>query len=281
METFELIPLQNGIMSLRSLDHRETFHPGIGPMEEAQALHVEQQRLSERFLASPALCLWDVGLGAGANALAAIRAIQSQNVGKERHLLTLHSFDRSIDSMEFALKNAHALGYLQGFEKDIATLLTEGRVRMGETILWKLHLGDFCKLVATEPLAAPDAIFYDPYSPKANPHMWSLEHFSRLHSRLDPSRPCLWTNYTRSTAVRVSLLLAGFYVGIGCSIHQKAETTVATNHLKSLVRPLDRRWLEKKVRISRNSAPLRGEPYQDQVIGEVDYECLMRHPQFS
>jgi hypothetical protein len=41
----------------------------------------------------------------------------------------------------------------------------------------------------------------------------------------------------------VTLLLAGFYVGIGASVGEKAETTVASNSLELIERPLGRDWL--------------------------------------
>jgi hypothetical protein len=109
--------------------------------------------------------------------------------------------------------------------------------------------------------------------------MWSLEHFSFLYRCLREESPCLLTNYTRSTMVRVTLLLAGFHVGIGCSIHEKAETTIASNSLEMLDRPLDRKWLE-RVRISRNSAPLRLANYAQATISPEDLKALEALPQF-
>ena len=57
-------------MSLRSLLHGETFHPVVGPMAEARELHVGQSRLVERARETGRLVVWDVGLGAAANAIA-------------------------------------------------------------------------------------------------------------------------------------------------------------------------------------------------------------------
>mgnify|MGYP002823252590 CR=1 FL=1 len=54
--------------------------------------------------------------------------------------------------------------------------------------------------------ARPDAILYDPYSPAKNPEMWSLGMFQSLATCL-PTSATLAT-YSRSTSVRVTLLLA-------------------------------------------------------------------------
>ena len=62
-------------MSLRSTLHGETFHPVVGPMAEARSLHVAQSRIVERAAQSERFIVWDVGLGAAANAVAVLEAL--------------------------------------------------------------------------------------------------------------------------------------------------------------------------------------------------------------
>lgn len=279
VESFELVALKTGVTSLRSLGNRETFHPVTGPAIEAQILHVDQQKLVSRAEeTSDCFVVWDVGLGAAANALAVVKALSST-----RHPVELHSFDRTTGPLEFALKHVRSLGYLSGYEELLKNLLKARSVQINPLFHWHFHLGDFRdQLAQSSDLPAPHAILYDPYSSTTNPEMWSLEHFGRIYQRLSPSRPCLLTNYTRSTAVRISLLLAGFSVGIGCEVGEKAETTIASNAPELLERPLDRRWLE-RVRLSRNSAPLRMDRFKGQAnrtISLDDFERLQALPQF-
>lgn len=101
-----------------------------------------------------------------------------------------------------------------------------------------------------------------------------------MHGRLRDDRPCLLTNYTRSTSVRVTLLLAGFHVGIGPSTGEKDETTVATNDPALLERPLSRDWLEGKVYASTNAAPLRTDGARGPISPE-DFARLQAHGQFA
>lgn len=282
MQEFELVEVASGAKSLRSLEFGQTFHPVTGPMNEAVALHVAQQRLAERAgKCKTTFVIWDVGFGAAANALAAIEALS--HCGRA---IRLHSFDRTTASIEFALRHAEALGYVARHEKLLRELLSKGNAAIGDAathIEWRLHLGDFCGQIQSDNQNAwdpPHAIFYDPYSPSANPGMWTLEHFSLLRKRLNDGIPCLLTNYTRSTAVRVTLLLAGFFVGEGCGIGGKEETTAASNDLSLIGRPLDARWLE-RVRRSTNSAPLRRTGVASGPISREDWEHLFAHPQFS
>lgn len=268
--------LKSGINSLRSVALGETFHPVTGPWVEANVLHVEQQRLVERSRGTPKFVVWDVGFGAAANVLAAIEALKVENSGTE---IEIHSFDRTTAPVEFALEHAQELVYPAPHRELLHQFLQEKQANIPNRIQWQLHLGDFRNQIQELQLPAPHAILYDPYSPVSNPEMWSLEHFQRLRTCLDPQSPCLLTNYTRSTAVRVTLLLAGFYVGVGLEVGQKAETTVASNQLELLRRPLGQDWL-KRIRQSTNSAPMRGQTYSKAPMTPDEYARLQDLPQF-
>ena len=278
MPEFEIVSVGAGVKSLRSVEHGQTFHPVTGPMAEARALHVVQQRLAERVAASAAeFVIWDVGFGAAANAIAAVEALSG--CGRTIHL---HSFDKTSASIEFAMLHSTELGYVAVHEKLIRELLANGSATVtgtGTRIEWELHTGDFCEQVKHTHREPPHAIFYDPYSPSANPDMWTLEHFSVLRRQLRDEAPCLWTNYTRSTAVRVTMLLAGFFVGEGCRIGEKEITTVASNQLRLIANPLDARWLE-RVRRSTSGAPLRENGAAPEPISSNDWLRLRAHPQF-
>ena len=287
-EAFELVTLAGGVHSLRSLGNGQTFHPVIGPEAEARAVHVAGTRLIERANAQPdtPFVVWDVGLGAAANALTAIDALRTESVAREADVL-LHSFDHTLAPLDFALAHAGTLAYPQGYEASLHALRDTGHADVGLSagrLRWQLCLDDFPGLLAgSAMLPAPHAIFYDPYSPTANPEMWTLETFTALFRRLRADAPCLLTTYTRSTAVRVTLLLAGFHVGIGGASGEKDETTVATNAPALLDAPLTRGWLEKKVYASTNAAPLRTADggYTRNPISEEDFLWLQAHPQFS
>jgi tRNA U34 5-methylaminomethyl-2-thiouridine-forming methyltransferase MnmC len=274
---FELVTVQTGVRSLRSREFGETFHPVVGPMIEAVALHVRQQRLVERAaLTSSPFVIWDVGLGAAANAIAVLEAFQA---AQPTARVELHSFDHTTAPLAFAFEHALELGYLAPHTEALQLLLECGRWQSPPPLdfAWHFHAGDFRRSMAAAP--APHAILYDPYSPSANPDLWTLEHFTELRTCLDPAVPCLLTNYTRSTAVRVTLLLAGFFVGRGHATGEKDQTTIASNVIDLLEDPLDTRWLD-RVRRSTSSAPRRSEEPPAQISTE-DFERLCAHPQFA
>ena len=296
-----LVYLRNGTCSIRSLAEAETFHPVIGPAMEAEALYVRQLRLPERVReASGEFVIWDVGLGAAANALTVIRLVREGLKGKAARL-RLISFDLTTDAAAFALEHGAELGYVAGYESALAELIKNHSVKFGDDLLqveWTLEPGDFTawlerfagrnalprvqadRQVCPTELPAPHAILFDPHSPKKNPAMWTVPLFADLFRHVDPQRPCMLATYTRSTMARVALLLGGFFAGVGHPSGLKEETTVAANRLDLLDEPLDRRWLE-RAKCSHSAEPLTGLVYRQAPLLPETWEKLRRHPQFS
>jgi tRNA U34 5-methylaminomethyl-2-thiouridine-forming methyltransferase MnmC len=274
---YELVPLKNGVFSIRLRSNGETFHPVIGPVAEAEALYVRQLKLRER--ARDNFVIWDVGLGAGGNVLTAIRHLADVPI-------TLHiiSFDHTLEALRFALEHAEQLEFPIGFEESIQQLLNDGGVSFQHSKLqvrWTVHVADFPALLAgPTALPAPDTIFFDAYSPARNAVMWTLPLFENLFRRLDPRRPCTLATYTRSTIPRVTLLLAGFFVGAGDPVAGKEETTIASNDLALIEKPLAARWLE-RARTSHSAEPLRTDNYVIAPLEPATWEQLRGHPQFQ
>ena len=205
---------------MHSIADSETMHPGIGPAAEAEALYINQLRLPDRVSDhSNEFVLWDVGLGAGANVLTALRSIRKKLRSLEERTETkrirIVSFDQTDAALAFALQHAGELGYIAGYESEVATLLERRHLRISDgrtEIEWTLDLGDFPAMIGTT-RNAPDAIMFDPHSPKKNPAMWTVGLFSELFRQIGLQQPCVLATFTRSTMARVGMLLGGFFVG--------------------------------------------------------------------
>jgi tRNA U34 5-methylaminomethyl-2-thiouridine-forming methyltransferase MnmC len=294
---YQLVHLNNGICSVRSLVDAETFHPVVGPVAEAEALYVHQLRLRERLQNHAGeFVIWDVGLGAAANALTVLRA--TRDIACQIQLV---SFDHTLEPLKFALKHAADLGYFGGYETHLEKFLVAHRVIFQDgpqSVNWEFYHGDFPALISRgcrdvgdrsskseiknrkSKIPAPHVILFDAYSPARNPAMWTLPLFTNLFQMLDPQRPCVLPTYSRSTILRVTLLLAGFFVGVGHATGEKEETTIAANDLNLISEPLDRRWLDRAKR-SHRAEPMVEPVHRIAPLSAESREKLSAHPQFK
>jgi queuine tRNA-ribosyltransferase len=268
-ERFAFVVTRDGAPAVVDREVGEVMHPVIGPAVESERLYVAQSRLAARLTEpGPPLVLFDMGLGAGGNALAAWRASAAAPTGARR--LELVSFERDLGAFRLALSPEGVARLGTGpAEIEAARSLLEAARHEGGRTGWRLRLGEALETLAAERSLA-DVVFWDPFSPKANPALWTLAAFRTLRARCAP-RATVFT-YSTATATRSALLLAGFFVGVGDASGPKEQTTAAAADPADVLRPLDARWLE---RLARSSAAFPPDAPPDAL------DRIRRHPQFG
>jgi len=273
---YEIHTAREGFASIRHISSGEIMHSRTPPMEEAQRLYIDQSRLAERLREPDAgkLVIWDVGLGAGANAMAAIACYE----GEKQPVRDLHivSFENDLDSLRLAFKNNERFHYLR--HSGPAAILKNGvwQSKTHPGLTWTLVPGDFPDSLSAAPLP-PDVIFYDMFSGKTNAGAWTLHTFRRLFD-VCRERSVELITYTCSTASRVAMLAAGFHVARGRSAGDKIETTIALTPMavRDYHELLAAGWLDKWKRSSaRFPADLPAAEHP--ALAEV----ILQHPQFQ
>jgi S-adenosyl-L-methionine-dependent methyltransferase len=268
LSDFEAVVLGNGEVSIRDRRTGEIMHPGLGPRREAELLYVEQPRLAERLSASgpgPVRVL-DVGLGAATNALAVVECARRV----QGRALVLSSLERDDGPLRLALADA-ARFPVQAAHRDLLESLLERRSVERPGLRWMWIDGDAPEALARLD-AGQDVICFDPFSPEANPELWTVEALRRVRQVLAPGG--VLSTYSASTRTRVTLLLAGFWVGAGAAAAVKKETTVASDGLVALAAPLGARWIQ---RWRRSSA--RAPHGVAELTPEIE-AAVLGHPQF-
>ncbi len=230
---YDVITGPQGFSSIRQISSGEVMHSVNAPSEEAERLYIAQSALAARLLKTPAasgeLVIWDVGLGAASNAMAALHCFEktlAESGPDTLRPLRIVSFECDLDPLKLAVKFASHFPHLRhGAPHGI---LKDGQWAHASGLLhWELHEGDFLQHFAAT--AAPDLIFYDPFSAKTDTGLWTAEVFARL-LRHCGAKPAELYTYSSATAVRVSLLTAGFFVAAGVGTGPKADTTLAFTH---------------------------------------------------
>jgi queuine tRNA-ribosyltransferase len=229
----------------------EVMHPIGGPLLEAERLYVTAARLEQRLRAPDPrpVVLLDIGLGAGSNAAAAVRLRES--LPAELRQLSIVSIDKSRAALKLALEPEHAaeFGWTSSTANIARTLVNEGAYASAR-IDWQLREADILETLARELADCADIVFWDPFSPGANPELWTLAAFRALRRVCRPGATV--HTYSGATAVRSALLLADFRVGIGEKIAAGKHATIGALSPSEVAHPLDQRWL---ARLARSSAP--------------------------
>jgi queuine tRNA-ribosyltransferase len=261
---------------IRDMQSGEVMHLGTDPAKEARSLYVEQSCLVDRLqtFAEQPLVVWDVGLGAGANAMSAILSVEDATQMIARPL-NLVSFENDLDSLKLALDHPAWFKHLRHAAP--RALLKEQRWQSRlAPIEWRLLAGDFALRKFEAP--PPDIVFFDPFSFRTDSALWTTEAFRELLRAFSGAAVELFT-YTYSTKVRAAMLAAGFYVAKGRATGPKGETTVALSpaaaagtHAREF---LGNDWLGKWQR-SDAQVPFGSDP------NDASWrEAVLRHPQFT
>jgi tRNA U34 5-methylaminomethyl-2-thiouridine-forming methyltransferase MnmC len=270
MTDFEPVVLASGEVTLRDRRSGELLHPGLGPRREAELLYVGQTQLLRRLMepTSGPLRVLDVGLGAATNALAVIGCAEEVSGRRE---LVLTSLERDDGALRQALAHPERFP-LQARHRGLLEELLERQLVERPGLRWRWLAGDALEALGRLD-ARQDVVCFDPFSPEVNPALWSVDAFRRFRAVLAPGG--VLSTYSASTRTRVTLLLAGFWVGAGAPAAVKKETTVASDGPAALDVPLGARWLQRWRRSSAR-AP-HGVP---DLTPELE-RAVLAHPQFA
>jgi queuine tRNA-ribosyltransferase len=241
---YQLIESPQGFFSIGQRSSGEIMHSFVHPDEEARLLYAEQSHLGHRLRegGEDALVLWDVGLGAAHNAMAAIRVYEGLLADGHTGLKPLHiySFENDLDSLRLALD--HLLKFKHLWYSGPSHLLRKGEWSSADgRLVWKLLEGEALERMPEAP--APHIVFYDPFSAKTNGPLWSLEAFQKLYAHCGQEATEIFT-YSASTPVRASLLAAGFTLAKGRPSAAKADTTIALTPRMAQINSFQRELLD-------------------------------------
>jgi tRNA U34 5-methylaminomethyl-2-thiouridine-forming methyltransferase MnmC len=243
-KNFQILRHANGTHTLVDTENGQAMHSRIGPALEAGLVYADRAKIEEGLCAeSSRHVLYDVGMGTGANVVAVFDRIASRkSVGGT---LEVYSFEAKPDGLRMALRRIDLFPELAPWELRLRELLDTGKseFQVGQVqIVWRLLVGDFYSRMSEAP--PPDSVFFDFYSPKVVPDLWSLDRFISLRKKIGECNSRLFT-YSAATPVRLHLFAAGFFVGAGATTGVKTETTIAATRYELLAAPLPHTWLRK------------------------------------
>lgn len=271
---YEVVVREGDSGAIKQRSSGEIMHSCNDPVSEARTLYLEGtkllNRIQEHTLDTPFI-IWDVGLGAATNAMTSIVALETLNTISQP--IEIVSFENDLDSLRLALAHPRLFKHIRHAAPH--ELLKSGTWQStAAPISWRLLQGDFALRFKEAPAA--HVIWYDPFSSKVDSPLWQLTLLSEILAHCADTATSLHT-YSASTAIRSTLLGAGWWVGRGPGTGPKEDTTIAfspTAHRFGISHSLlNGEWLQRWER-SDAKYPL------STSTDPSDLDRIRQHPQF-
>lgn len=272
---YEIFPLPDGSANIKNTSSGEIMHSQIRADLEAKSVYFDQSGI-EKLAASASgeIVLWDVGMGAAANSMTTLLQYEKLfTANPQTRPLKIFSFENDLDSLRLASHHQDRFHYLR--HSAPSALLQAGNfVSKKYPVEWKLFQGNFEDTLSLAPCA--DVIYFDPFSFKTNREMWSVENLKKVYALCKPNARLI--TFSPATAVRTTLLAAGFQVAKGIGVGPQGESSIAVKGIAEEnpdLKFLDAEWLQRWERSDSKS------PIEKQASNADWFTLIRQHPQFA
>jgi tRNA U34 5-methylaminomethyl-2-thiouridine-forming methyltransferase MnmC len=220
---FDLEPTADGSFTFFSAEFGQTFHSSYGARSEALGKYVAGTELAARAW-QPRLQILDICYGLGYNSAAALAEIWRVNPHCQVEIVALELNPQ-------VPQDAVNHGLLTQWPAPIPSLLAElatGKQIQQHQLMANVEWGDARRTIQTvrDRGFLADAIFLDPFSPRACPQLWTVEFLSIVVACCAPDG--LLATYSCAASVRTALLLAGLTVADLPAVGRKSPGTIAS-----------------------------------------------------
>jgi tRNA U34 5-methylaminomethyl-2-thiouridine-forming methyltransferase MnmC len=199
-------PTDDGSFTFFSEEFGETFHSRQGAKAEALVKFAQPTDLEQKAQRT-SLRLLDICYGLGYNTAAALETIATINPACQVEIFGLE-LDPTVPRS--------ALPLIQNWSPNVQLILQAIGLEhryivpgLDATLL----IGDARQTIQqlSQTGFQADAVFFDPFSPRRCPHLWTIEFFQQVTRCLAPDGKL--ATYSRSAAVRSAMLAAGLCIG--------------------------------------------------------------------
>ncbi len=204
----QIVITKDQSISLFNETFQENLHSTEGAKSETLYNFIEGCEILDH--QGDSLTILEVGFGTGLGFFTTLEFLRRNSPGKK---LIFYSLEIDPNLAKWALKDFQ---YSQ--EKF-------GLLSLGGDFELRVFIGDAKEILPKLKIGPVDAIFQDPFSPKKNPTLWTLEWFSLLLTLAGPN--CTLSTYSSSTIIRKSLFKAGWAVFERKGFGIKRTSTIA------------------------------------------------------
>ncbi|HEY9639314.1 MAG TPA: MnmC family methyltransferase [Coleofasciculaceae cyanobacterium] len=266
---------EDGSFTFFSETFNETFHSLQGARQEAFLKFAQATDLVARSHHSP-LRLLDVCYGLGYNTAAALETIWATNPDCQVEVYGLE-LDETVP--QAAIAPALMAGWSPRVQEILQAIATQHQCHLPH-LNARLLIGDARQTI--QPLAQigfqAEAVFFDPFSPRRCPQLWTVEFFQQVARCLAADGKL--ATYSRSAAVRSALLTAGLSIGTIPMPVRLPGTYRSHEWSQGTVAAFDPQQLPALSRMEQEHLHTRAAiPYRDPTLSDSAAEILERHQQ--
>lgn len=227
---------KDGSSTLYSNEFQQFYHNPNGAISESRHVFFEKSGVLEVLKSSEKpISIFEMGFGTGLNYLLLLEYVLHFNIKIPVHYYTIEAFPISIEKV-------HKLNYFEKLNIDfsndhlvsIFSNLKKGWNQVSnavtDSVQLSLFFGRFNELLLLN--TSIDLFFHDPFSPEANPELWSFETFATLKEIA--SEDAILTTYCAASKARASMAKAGWKVARAEGALGKREMTIASLNSKKL-----------------------------------------------
>jgi tRNA U34 5-methylaminomethyl-2-thiouridine-forming methyltransferase MnmC len=195
----------------------ESYHSQTGAVEEALKKYVLPCKIREK-AKSGKLCILDFCFGIGYNSAMAVEAALKENPNCDIEVVGLENDPKIIEKIQEVNPPIETyLNYKKINPKNLSVSWDKVRV--------VLKIGDGRDIVRSLESDHFDAIFYDPFSPKTSPEMWSSELFKEMWRVL--KKDGILATYSCARMVRENMKEADLIYEDGPIVGRRGPGTIA------------------------------------------------------
>ncbi|OGY49372.1 MAG: hypothetical protein A3D39_03490 [Candidatus Buchananbacteria bacterium RIFCSPHIGHO2_02_FULL_39_17] len=196
---------------------QESYHSHSGAVEEAYKKYVIPCKIKE-LAKTGELKILDVCFGIGYNSAAAISAALEENPNCQIEVIGLELDPDIINKIQ---ELSPPIPFYQHYKQLSANTLQFTK----DNVTVKILLGDAHQTSTTLQDNYFDAIFFDPFSPKTHPHMWTTSLFAEMYRVI--KEHAILATYSCARVVRDNMKEAGFIYDDGPIVGRRGPGTIA------------------------------------------------------
>lgn len=233
MSEFEIQTTGDGSHTLFSSRFGQQYHDTNGAMDESRHVFLLHGSFDERIQLHQDVHILEMGFGTGLNILlVADRLLATKSTSRVRYT--------SIEGYPIDADTARRLNYCD-YLPSVPDPNILGSIFSNATpgynvfeILPNLELNLFIGMYETftYPVEPIDVVFFDAFSPKANPELWRSSVFKDLIEHASPG--CVLSTYCAAVSARAAMCHAGWSVARGPGFKTRREMTIASNDSATL-----------------------------------------------